>query len=343
MAQPVRHGAQAVLCRLRQDIARLEGRLAEEARLDLDPVSARLVSGGPAFADPASAGPAGPRLRPFGVQRLDAMLGGGLALGDLHEVRAAESRDGACAAGFLAALMARPDAAEADSGSASGPESGDGAIVWISEADRRREAGELYPPGLAALGLDPGRIIRIAAPRTADALWIFEAALACRGVAFAVCEVRRQARCLDLTATRRLALRAQASGATGFLLRLAEAPEPTAAATRLLIAPAPSGHAPSGQVLDKSASRFGGRPAWRVSLEKARFGRTGSFCLDWNADERRFAEQGAEHEQPDDSARGKSGDHAGDCGAQQRADADPVAVAAAAFDRPADPDRQSAA
>jgi protein ImuA len=280
------------------------------------------------------------------------MLGGGLALGDLHEVRAAESRDGACAAGFLAALMAQAGAAGAGSAGAgsagagsAGANSGGGAIVWISEADRRREAGELYPPGLAALGLDPGRIIRIAAPRTADALWTFEAALACRGVAFAVCEVRRRARCLDLTATRRLALRAQASGATGFLLRLAEAPEPTAAMTRLLIAPSPSGYAPSGPVPPGAGqdSRFGGRPAWRVSLEKARFGRTGSFRLEWNADERRFAEQGAEHEQPDDSANSTPGDSAGAGGARPGAGADPVAVAAEAFDRPADPDRQSAA
>lgn len=285
----------------------------------------------PAPAGPVSGGRKDARLQPFGVARLDAMLGGGLALGELHEIRAAESRDGACAAGFMVALMAQGDGAGAPQG----------AIVWISEADRRREAGELYPAGLAALGLDPGRIVRIAAPRTADALWTFEAALACRGVAFAVCEVRRQARCLDLTATRRLALRAQTSGATGLLLRLAEVPEPTAALTRFLIAPAPSGSSVAG-----AGSHFGGRPAWRVGLEKGRFGRTGDFHLEWDAGQRCFAEQGAAHDKPDGRASGGgdgSARRAAEGDAGQKRGADPGAVAAASFDGPAGPDRQSAA
>ncbi len=292
------HDTQAVLGRLRRDIARLEGRLADEARLELAPakrVECRPASGGEHVGD---------NVQPLGPRRLDAMLGGGLTLGDLHEVRTAETRDGAAATGFLAALMTWLSV--------------DGTpVVWISEADGRREAGEPYPPGLAALGLDPGRITRIAAPRTADALWAFEAALACRGVAFAVCEVRRPARMLDLTATRRCVLRAQASGATGFLLRLARPPEPTAATTRCLIAPAPSADARSVPGLPACGV---GHPVWRVTLEKARSGRAGRIDLEWNADERCFAER----------------DGAGE-------NADPVAVAAAAFDRPADPDRQSAA
>ncbi|HMB48763.1 MAG TPA: hypothetical protein VKN63_10845, partial [Afifellaceae bacterium] len=279
---------------------------------------------------------------------------------------AAESRDGACAAGFLvgslAALMARPG-------------TGDRTIVWIGTADKSREAGEIYPPGLAALGLDPKRIIRIATPRTADALWTFEAALACRGVVFAVCEVRGQtgyqtgyqtshraghrARGLDLTATRRLALRAQASGATGFLLRFAETPEPTAAATRLLIAPAPSSVDPAhaggfgpnpGRNLGRNlGGNWGGRPAWRVSLEKARFGRPGTIDLEWNAAGQCFAERKGEHEQADDrddsagrrAADGIAGD--GGAGTRPRPDADHVRMAAEPSDRPADPDRQSAA
>ncbi len=305
-------GAQEVLAGLRRDIARLEGRLAEDARLDLGAACGR-PDAGVADRDIPDA-----RLQPFGVGRLDAMLGGGLALGDLHEVRTAESRDGACAAGFLAALMAR---AAADAAGDSSARSLDDAIVWISEADRRREAGDLYPPGLTALGLDPARIIRIAAPRTADALWTFEAALACRGVAFAVCEVRRQAHCLDLTATRRLALRAQGSGATGLLLRLGRQPEPTAAATRLMIAPAPSLPA---------AGDAWGRPAWHVDVEKTRFGRAGGFRLEWDAGERRFAErEGGDHERSVGSAGGDR--------------ADPVAVAAADCVRTAGAGGQGAA
>lgn len=329
-ARSVGDGAQATLARLRRDIARLEGRLVEEARLELVTASARpaLNLPAPEMPDgsvPETVVPDGGRLQPFGVDRLDAMLGGGLALGELHEVRTAESRDGGSAAGFLAALMARPglvsDAAARRAGSAA-----DDAIVWISEADRRREAGDLYPAGLLALGLDPGRIIRIAAARTADALWVFEAALACRGVAFAVCEVRRQARCLDLTATRRLALRAQGSGATGLLLRLGQQPEPTAAATRFLIAPAPS---------RAFAAGFWGRPAWHVEVEKTRFGRAGRFRLDWDAGAGCFAERHFVKEGGGDHERSL-----GDIGGQ---DAHSVAVAAAACERAAGAGGQGAA
>lgn len=334
-------GAQAVLARLRRDIARLEGRLAEDARLELDacgrPDADVADEGAPdrnttyrdtTYRDrPGGSIPQDGRLQPFGVGRLDAMLGGGLALGGLHEVRTAESRDGPCAAGFLAALMASRDGpAAGDAGARPSTHSFDGAIVWISEADRRREAGDLYPPGLVALGLDPDRIIRIAAPRTADALWTFEAALACRGVAFAVCEVRRQARCLDLTATRRLALRAQGSGATGLLLRLGQQPEPTAAVTRFMIAPAPSRPAP-GDVW--------GRPAWHVDVEKTRFGRAGGFRLEWDVGERRFAE-GHFVEREEEGHEGSVGSAGGDC-------ADPVAVAAADGGRAAGAGGQGAA
>lgn len=294
-----RRDLQTVLDRLRGDIARLEGRLAEEARL----VSA---------AEAENQGPACNRIQPLGVPRLDAMLGGGLATGSLHEVRAAETRDSASAAGFLIALMVRLD--EAD----------EKPVIWISEADSRREAGELYPPGVAALGLDPGRIIRVAALRTIDALWAFETALTCRGAAFAICEVCRTARMLDLTATRRCMLRAQISGTTGFLLRLAQPPEPTAATARFAIAPAPSMAAGNGVRSGPLLSGMG-RPVWQVALERARSGWTGRLDLEWNADERCFAEPGLRERSP-----GKQ-------------DPDNVAVAAAAFHRPAGPDRQSAA
>ena len=296
--------SQIVLERLRDDIARLEGRLKEEARLSLAPTADPAAD---PTADPEANAqdPAPGRMQPLGVTRLDAMLGGGLATGNLHEIRSAETRDAASAAGFLIALVTRLDL------------EGAGPVIWISEADSRREAGELYPPGLAALGLDPGRIIRIAAPRTIDALWAFETALACRGATFAICEVRRPARMLDLTATRRCMLRAQVSGTTGFLLRLAQPPEPTAAAVRFAVVPAPSrsGSSPSGM----------GRPAWQVRLEKTRTGRTGRLDLEWNADERCFAEPGRRQQSRDEQIP------------------DSVPVAASAFHRPAGSGRQSAA
>ena len=266
--------AQAELCRLRRDIARIEGRLAEPDRLVLDSAA------GPAGAEPAvpAAGP-----RPYerrgrlrlGLPPLDAFLAGGLPLSTLHEVRAGESRDGGVAAGFVLALAAHL------AGSGGSP-----SIVWIGEADARREAGKLYAPGLAALGLDPTRIVEVATSTENEALWAFEAALACRGVGLAVCELRWAS--LGLAATRRCVLRARATGVTGFLLRLGSEAEPSAAELRFALSPAPAG------VIGRHAVGVG-RMAWRVAIEKNRGGRTGAVTVEWNAHDRSFAERGGEN------------------------------------------------
>jgi protein ImuA len=293
--------AQAELCRLRRDIARMEGRLADEERLILHAPSALPVggeAGGPLSLKPrARRG----RLR-LGVERLDAALGGGLPLAALHEVRAEESRDGGGAAGFVLALAARLAAA-----------GGEPSIVWISEAAARREAGRLYAPGLAALGLDPARIVEVTARTENEALWAFEAALGCPGVGLAICELREAS--LDLSATRRSQLRARDQGVTGFLLRLAGHAEASAAELRFGLQPAPAG------TIGGFASGVG-RMAWHLTLEKNRGGPTGAFSVEWTSHERRFVESGAE--------RG-IGPRA------ENAHAHPQPLSAASSDRPADP------
>ena len=213
--------AQMELCRLRRDIARMEGRLAEADRLVLDNAASEAPAAG-----------LKPRQRHgslrLGVASLDALIGGGLPLATLHEIRTRESRDGGAAAGFALALLAR--LAEAG---------GVPSVLWISEADALRETGGLYAPGLVALGLDPARIVEVAVESETEALWAFEAALACRGLGAAVCEMRRVS--LDLSATRRCALRAREAGVTGFLLRLASPAEASAAELRFRLSPAPAG------------------------------------------------------------------------------------------------------
>ncbi len=266
--------ARAELCCLRRDIARIEGRLAEADRLVLD--SPAPPSGGRAAVAAAASAGFRPRERRgrlrLGLARLDDILDGGLPLAALNEIRVGQSRDGGVAAGFVLALLAR--LAEAG---------GVPSAVWLSEADARREAGGLHAPGLLALGLDPGRIVEVAARDEGEALWAFEAALACRGLGAAVCELRQPS--LDLTATRRCALRARETGVAGFLLRLAGAAEPSAAELRFRLSPAPAG----------TIGRFAagvGRMAWRLALEKSRGWRTGEFDVEWNAHERCFAEAG---------------------------------------------------
>ncbi len=264
-AMAVNPAGRAELCRLRQNIARIEGRLlAGRERPALD------------SAFPRATEDLGPRERPerlrLGIASLDALLGGGLPLATLHEVRASESRDGGAASGFALALVTRLIET-----------SGVASILWISQADARREAGFLYAPGLVRLGLDPARVVEVAARTQNEALWAFEAALSCNGLGAAICELRQAS--LDLSATRRCALRAREAGVTGFLLRLGSYAEPSAAELRFRVASLPAG----------AIGRFPagiGRMAWRLALEKNRGGPTGAFALEWNAYERSFAERG---------------------------------------------------
>lgn len=264
--------AQAEICRLRRDIARMEGRLAEADRLTLH------SDGRPAVdISPPYAGAGLPRHRSrkrleLGIAALDAMLGGGLPLATLHEIRAGESRDGGMAAGFVLALVALFAA-------------GGGAprVVWVSEAEVRGETGELHAPGLLSLGLDPGSVVEVAARTEEEALWAFEAALVCRGLSVAICELRQAS--LDLSVTRRCALRARETGVTGFFLRLGSEAEPSAAELRFQLLPVQAG------TINRFAAGIG-RMAWRLALEKNRAGPTGTFMVEWNAHERSFAEGG---------------------------------------------------
>src|SRR5688500_17846545 len=92
----------AELCRLRRDIARLEGRRAADDRLVLD----YAVSGGGAAVCELQPRERRGRLC-LGIPGLDDILGGGLPLATLHEIRVVQSRQGAAAAGFVMAVLAR--------------------------------------------------------------------------------------------------------------------------------------------------------------------------------------------------------------------------------------------
>jgi protein ImuA len=89
---------------------------------------------------------------------------------------------------------------------------------------------------------------------------------------------------LDLTATRRLGLRAASGAGLGFalLLRASGPAQTTAAATRWRVAA--RGSRPIGGFAPGL-----GRPAFRLDLEKNRDGRLGRFDIEWNPHDRRFS------------------------------------------------------
>src|SRR5438128_12648956 len=84
---------------------------------------------------------------PFGVAGIDRVLpSGGLARGALHEILGAsgDEEDGALVAAFAAGIVGRL-AAQRSLG-------GDGMVLWCLPRP------DLYGPGLAAHGLDPGDV-----------------------------------------------------------------------------------------------------------------------------------------------------------------------------------------
>jgi protein ImuA len=207
---------------------------------------------------------------PFGLAKLDALLAGGLHRAALHEMRIAESRDAAAMTGFAVALLSR--LADEDTRP----------LLWIVEQAVGAETGLPYGGGLRTFGLDPADLIVVRVRRPIDALWAFEEGLRCAGLAAVVAEMQGNPRALDLTASRRLALRAAESGVTGFLLRQSARATPSASTTRWLVGPLRAS-------ADEDFPEGIGNPAWRLTLERNRHGATGVFDMEWNHEQRRFA------------------------------------------------------
>jgi protein ImuA len=254
-----------------KDIARLRRRIAEiEGRFPGLDVSEKVSDSGGLSKKTAPFRPRRGSLLPLGIASLDEALGGGLRRNALHEIRGGLPEIGA-ATGFASALLSLvPDKRP---------------ILWILEGASEREGGLPYGPGLVRFGLDPARLIVVRVRRPGEALWAFEEGLRCRGLAAAFAEIRGNPRKLDLTASRRLALRAGENGVMGLLLRQSGAAEPGAALTRWHVLPQPS--------LPPAGFPAGiGHSAWRLRLERNRSGVTGVFDLEWDHGFQRFAPAG---------------------------------------------------
>lgn len=200
----------------------------------------------------------------------DRALGGGLAVGRVHELFAADALDAPSAAAFAALLALRV--------------AGPAPLLWLRTADAARRGGCLHAPGMAELGGDPDRLLLI---ETADARALLACAndaARCPGSAAVVIESWGAWPAFDLTAGRRLALGARDAGTVLLLLRLAAAPVPSIAETRWAVAAAPS-RAPEGD----GAAEAPGAPAFDLDLLRWRGGPADArWRLDWNRDEKCF-------------------------------------------------------
>jgi protein ImuA len=158
---------------------------------------------------------------PFGLEPVDRhLLGGGLALGRLHEFMegGAETEYAAAATLFVAGIAARLK----------------GPVLWCLHGH------DLFAPALSRVGLHPDRVIYCETRTDADALSAMETGLRHAGLAAVIGEIVK----LPLNASRRLHLAAEQHRVTALVIRRwhtraqrALADQPSSAVTRWRISP----------------------------------------------------------------------------------------------------------
>jgi protein ImuA len=194
----------------------------------------------------------------LGIEAIDGRLPtGGIRLDALHEAASAgpDTEHAAAATLFVAGILARLD----------------GPILWVL-----RQA-DLFAPGLAGAGLQPGRVVFAEAGK--QVLPVMEEGFRHSGLAAVVAEHTGR---LSLVASRRLQLAAEQAGILAILIRRSPSfddpvlNEPTAAVTRWRIAALPSPpalpHAPDTPGL--------GRARWQLDLTRCRGGEPGSWIVE---------------------------------------------------------------
>jgi protein ImuA len=207
-----------------------------------------------------------------GHEAVDAWLGGGLGRGRLHEVVAVEGEEAGSAAGFGAMLGVR---------------AGEGRpLLWLRTEAAERRCGRLYAIGLGELGLDGGAVLVGLVADDAALLKAANDAARCAGLGALLVECWGDPKALDLTATRRLMLAAEASGVTVLLLRMAAAESPSAADTRWRVSAAPS-----VPLADGTLAGAPGHPVFDIELLRRRAGPAGrNWRVEWDRERRAFQE-----------------------------------------------------
>jgi protein ImuA len=185
----------------------------------------------------------------------DAVLEGGLRPG-LHEVFA----EGWCAGGFAAGLAIRC--------------AGGKPLFWVRPDYEALEYGAVSAQGILELGGDPSGLVLLRAANAAGALSAASDILSCPHIGTLLLEIGGMPRCLDLVASRRLALAASEASVALILLRAGAQAEPSAALTRWQVRTATS-------YLDDDDW---GNPRWQAQLTRHRLGGLGEFLMQWDPD-----------------------------------------------------------
>lgn len=207
-----------------------------------------------------------------GIRKFGIPFDGGLAYGCLHEFYSVHPEDVAAAAGLVAGMtIAATDNARC--------------VVWLRSRQSNKLCGAIQGAGWAELGGTPEACLFVLAD---DAIGLLRASIdvvRSGGVDVVVIESRGRMPELDLTASRRLSLAAEKSGALILLLRSDAEPVPSAAETRWSVASAPSRALPGNAP---------GMPAFDIELLRHRFCPAGDrWRLEWDRDRRIFRDAAA--------------------------------------------------
>ena len=172
----------------------------------------------------------------------------------LAEVFAEQAAD-AAAAGFVLARL------PADKGP----------ILWVQDRVSAKEAGRPYLPGMGA----KTALITLTLSRAADVLWALEEGLRCASLGGVVGELWGDPPALDFTATKRLAIRAEASGVDCWLIRRAASPNLSAARDRWRVGVQPAAIHPDDALAP-------GLPRWGVELFRSRRAKPGRWVVSYD-------------------------------------------------------------
>ena len=189
-----------------------------------------------------------------------------LAAGVMHDLYAAAPADAVAVNAFGLGMALRAAAGRP--------------IVWALHEMVAQEAGRPHGSGLHEMGLSPRDLLLVRTRNVQTLLAVGEEALRSAAVGAVLLSTWGEAKAFNLTASRRLALAAETSGATLFLARAGAVPCPSAAETRWSIASCAS------EPLEGGAP---GRPSFSATLLRRRGGgATGTWIMEWDREQRTF-------------------------------------------------------
>ncbi len=145
-----------------------------------------------------------------------------------------------------------------------------GTVLWVQDRLSLREGGRPCAMGIAEVRGAWLDLLHLEVARPVGVLWAMEEALGCSGLAAVIGEVWGEPSVLDFTATKRLALRAEAGGVQAWLVRRAASPDLSAARERWRVASLPSLPHPED-------ARAPGEALWRATLFHSRRARVSEW------------------------------------------------------------------